>query len=70
MSDLKKLLKEAYQKKVKKTIDFSKKSLDFSKLIEMVEKIYDGIEPEVMEDVVESFYCWGLNRNESKKINK
>lgn len=67
MSDLKKLLKEAYEKKVKKTIAFSKKSIDFSKLIERVERIYDGIEPEVMEDVVESFYCWGLTKNESKE---
>jgi len=47
MSELTEILREAYQKKEEK------KPIDFSMLMEMVEQLYDAIEPEVIEETKE-----------------
>ena len=46
MSELSEILRKEYKKKEKK------KPIDFSMLMEMVEQLYDAVEPEVIGDFI------------------
>jgi len=63
MSELSEILKNEYKKKEEK------KPIDFSMLMEMVEQLYDAIEPEVVEEEKESKDAISTEKKETESID-
>jgi hypothetical protein len=63
MSELSEILKNEYKKKEEK------KPIDFSMLMEMVEHLYDAIEPEVVEEEKESKDAISTEKKETESID-